>query len=256
MSVDWITVAAQIVNFLVLVWLLKRFLYRPILDGIDAREQEITQRMQEAVHAREEAETREQEYQDQIESLNLKQADMTETIRKEAEKQRDVLLAEARERLERERASWSIHLDEEKRKYTSRLHRVGASAILALTGKALTDLADETLEERMVQSLARRIEPMASDLRRAAGQAAEAVVTSHAPLSEAGQDAMESKLQEVFPDLSVRFEANDEQSHGLILRIGGAQLAWTVETYLDGLDKMIDAQLSSREGSGAQSDEQ
>ena len=36
MSIDWITVAAQIVNFLVLVWLLKRFLYRPILNGIDA----------------------------------------------------------------------------------------------------------------------------------------------------------------------------------------------------------------------------
>ena len=45
MSVDWITVIAQIVNFLVLIWLLKKFLYRPILDGIDAREAEITERM-------------------------------------------------------------------------------------------------------------------------------------------------------------------------------------------------------------------
>ena len=36
MSIDWITVAAQLINFLVLVWLLKRFLYRPILNGIDA----------------------------------------------------------------------------------------------------------------------------------------------------------------------------------------------------------------------------
>ena len=41
MTIDWITVAAQIANFLVLVWLLRRFLYRPILDGIDAREAEI-----------------------------------------------------------------------------------------------------------------------------------------------------------------------------------------------------------------------
>ena len=34
MSIDWITVLAQIGNFLVLVWLLKRFLYKPILKGI------------------------------------------------------------------------------------------------------------------------------------------------------------------------------------------------------------------------------
>ena len=56
MSIDWITVAAQIANFLVLVWLLKRFLYRPILDGIDAREAEIAARMGEAAKAREKAE--------------------------------------------------------------------------------------------------------------------------------------------------------------------------------------------------------
>ena len=55
MSIDWITVAAQIANFLVLVWLLKRFLYRPILDGIDAREAEIANRMQEAVRAKDKA---------------------------------------------------------------------------------------------------------------------------------------------------------------------------------------------------------
>ncbi len=56
MSIDWITVVAQLLNFLVLVWLLKRFLYRPILDGIDAREVEISTRMAEATEARKKAE--------------------------------------------------------------------------------------------------------------------------------------------------------------------------------------------------------
>lgn len=51
MSIDWITVLAQLANFLVLVWLLKRFLYRPILDGIDAREAEITKSMAAAGEA-------------------------------------------------------------------------------------------------------------------------------------------------------------------------------------------------------------
>jgi F-type H+-transporting ATPase subunit b len=37
MLIDWFTVGAQVLNFLILVWLLKRFLYGPILDAIDAR---------------------------------------------------------------------------------------------------------------------------------------------------------------------------------------------------------------------------
>jgi hypothetical protein len=41
MLIDWFTVGAQIVNFLILVWLLKHFLYKPILNAIDAREKRI-----------------------------------------------------------------------------------------------------------------------------------------------------------------------------------------------------------------------
>ena len=41
MLLDWFTVAAQIANFAILVWLLKRFLYRPVLDAMAAREKRV-----------------------------------------------------------------------------------------------------------------------------------------------------------------------------------------------------------------------
>ncbi len=55
MSIDWVTVLAQLANFLLLVALLRRFLYRPILDGIARREAEIARRMAAADIARDEA---------------------------------------------------------------------------------------------------------------------------------------------------------------------------------------------------------
>ena len=48
MPIVWFTVAAQVLNFLILVWLLKRFLYRPILHAIDVREQRIVQALADA----------------------------------------------------------------------------------------------------------------------------------------------------------------------------------------------------------------
>ncbi len=48
MLIDWFTVAAQVINFLVLVWLLKRFLYQPIIDAIDAREKRIAAELADA----------------------------------------------------------------------------------------------------------------------------------------------------------------------------------------------------------------
>ena len=245
MSIDWITVAAQIANFLVLVWLLKRFLYRPILDGIDAREAEIAAKMQEAVHAREKAEEAERERLDQVRELNARQADIAEEVRQRAEAERDTLLAEARNRLEQERNAWQAHMEEETRKYAVKLQRASSRALLSLTRKALTDRADETLEGQIARHLCKRLDNMAPDLRTAAGQGAVAVVTSRETLPETARDDLETGLRAVFPDAAVRFETDADQPVGVILRIGGAELDWTVDGYVDSLSDLMDAQLAA-----------
>ena len=55
MLIDWFTVAAQAVNFLILVWLLKRFLYKPVLAAIDEREKRIATQLQDAEKKKAEA---------------------------------------------------------------------------------------------------------------------------------------------------------------------------------------------------------
>ncbi|OAN76419.1 F0F1 ATP synthase subunit B [Jannaschia sp. EhC01] len=243
MSIDWITVAAQIANFLVLVWLLKRFLYRPILDGIDAREAEITARMQEAVVAKERARKAEQDHLEQVRALHVQQADMAAAVRREAEAQRDALLAEARASLEAERTAAQARQKAEARQFGAKLQNAGGAALLSLTRKALTDLADETLEGRIAQHLGTRLGPMADDLRAAAGDGTAAIVTSHDALPSSAQQDLTAHLNHVFPDIPVDFQTDPEQAPGVILRIGGAQLDWTVDGYIDSLDEMMGAQL-------------
>ena len=130
MSIDWITVAAQIVNFLVLVWLLKRFLYRPILDGIDARERGITERMSEATRIREDAENAEADHRAEIARLKAGREGVIAEAREEAKAARDALLVEARERLTREQVARQEERAEEARRYSADLQHKGASAIL------------------------------------------------------------------------------------------------------------------------------
>ena len=256
MSIDWITVAAQIANFLVLVWLLKRFLYRPILDGIDAREAGIAARMQEALDAKAKAAATEQEYREKVQSLHAAEAEMTETIRKKAEAERDVLLADTRERMQQERKAWKAQLDADAGNYAARMQNAGATALLSLTRKALTELADDTLEARMAHHLILKIQPMAADLKRAAGQAAEAVITSHEPLPPAAQKSLTSELKAQFPEISLRFDTDTDQAPGLVLRMGGAQVDWTVASYIGGLEALISENLAKGTGLKARAHEQ
>jgi len=64
MLIDWFTVGAQIVNFLILVWLLKHFLYKPILDAIDAREKRIAAELADADAKKAEAEKERTDFED------------------------------------------------------------------------------------------------------------------------------------------------------------------------------------------------
>lgn len=240
MSIDWITIGAQIVNFLVLVWLLKRFLYRPILDGISAREAEIAARMGEAAKVRETAQAAESEYEAEIASLRASRAEMLEAAHRTAEKERSALLSEVREQLAKEQSDREKSRAEEAQKFSAELHKSGAAALLELTRKALSDLADESLEHRIVSHAAIRVKDMADELLDAAGDSREAVALTRDPLPEETQAHLRDELAAVLPGFILRFDTNPSVSPGISLRLGGAQVAWTVDSYLDGLEAALE----------------
>lgn len=239
MSIDWITVLAQIANFLLLVWLLKRFLYRPILDGIDAREAEITKRMAEAGIAKQQANAAEADFRQQQARLQESQEQRIAEAMDASKAQRDALLAEARKRLEQEQQDWQRYLTTEQEKFTAKLQRSGEQALVELTRKALIDLADETLEAAIIRHVGKRLAPLADNLLEAAGSADTATACTQAPLPEAAQAQLTADIKQLLPQLSLRFITDDEQAPGLILQVGGAQVAWTIDSYTDELDAQL-----------------
>lgn len=246
MSIDWITVAAQIANFLVLLWLLKRFLYRPILDGIDAREREIAERMSEATQLRETAQATEADYQAQIALLRQGREGLMKESRQAAEAERDTLLAEARAQIAIEQTEREKQRAEEALRYSRELHDTGAQLLLSLTRKALSDLSDETLEQRIIARAAAKSADLSERLKQAAGGQTNAKITTQHSLPQDLQNQLVSEFKKALPDCELSFHVDPEQSPGLILRMGGAQLGWTVDSYMNGLEESLRDGMSVR----------
>ena len=74
MLIDWFTVGAQALNFLILVWLMKRFLYKPILHAIDAREKRIATELADADAKKAEAQKERDEFQHKNEEFDQQRA--------------------------------------------------------------------------------------------------------------------------------------------------------------------------------------
>lgn len=245
MSIDWVTVAAQAINFLVLVWLLKRFLYRPILDGIDARERDIKARVTAAETAKAEAAAAAAKHAAALKEIADQKTTLIEAAQAEAEAGRTKLEAETVKTVAAKRAAWEQKMQSDRARYAADLHATGATALLSLTRKALSDLADVQLEDQIVAHLCNQLSALGDDLTAAANRADEAVAVSHWPLSGQGKKNLTDTLQQVAPKASLRFEINTHQSPGIVVHFGGGRISWTVDTYLEGLEGEIAARLAS-----------
>lgn len=237
MSIDWITVLAQLANFLLLVWLLRRFLYRPILDGIDAREAEIARRMADAEAARAQAQQAEQQYRQAHQQSLIEQERRVTQALEATQQQREHMLAEARAQIEQQRQDWHQHQEQEGQAFTRRLQQAGGALLLQLTRKALLELADAPVEAAIVRQLMRQLPALADELAAAGGNSRQGRVHTHVALPEVLQQQLRDELARVLPQVRMDFVVDPAQAPGLVLQVGGARLAWTTDSYMDELDE-------------------
>lgn len=252
MLIDWFTVTAQVVNFLILVWLLKHLLYQPILDAIDAREARIAAELADADAIRSEARQQRSEFLQKNEAFEQERAarllQVTEEARierqkrlEEARRAGDALLAKRRERLDRD---------------ASDLHRaIGLRTqqeVFAIARKALADLAATGLEQQMVAVFLQRLQdmqgPAREDFARALTLADEPVVLRSAfDLPAEQRTALQQALNQAFAtELSLRFETAPELVSGIELSTDGQKLAWSMAEYLRSLEQGVDEVLNAQ----------
>src|SRR5665811_2539985 len=88
MLIDWFTIGAQALNFLILVWLLKHFLYKPILNAIDAREKRIAKELADADAKKAEAQKEHDEFQHKNEEFDQQRAALLSKAKEDAQAER------------------------------------------------------------------------------------------------------------------------------------------------------------------------
>lgn len=249
MLIDWFTVIAQVFNFLVLVWLMKRFLYQPVLSALDAREKRIAQELEDARHASAAAAAERKEYQQQRIDFEQQRAALLNQAREEAAGERLRLLNEARNSGEELRNRLDSQLNTEYLNLKHEIARHAQQEVFAITRKTLFELSDSTLEQRMVEVfLARLSEGQArNELLALAAQGDEAILRSAfelpLPLQERISSAIENMAGQPLP---LRFEIVPGLMAGVELFMHGRKLAWSITEYLGELEQSLNGLLKTR----------
>jgi len=248
MIIDWYTIIFQILNFLVLVFLLRYFLYGPIIKAMDDREQKIVEREEQAVKQKKEAEKESQEYRKQREELEEQEEEIREKAREKAEKEKNEMLKTARKEVDETKHRWEEAFEREKETFVSELRRRIGQQACQVARRCLEDLADSRLEELTWDLFLKKIKALPEEDHAELQEALAAdnykiTLQSAFKASEENVDELKKNLQDVVPESDGKIEltAKTDQSLicGLEIDAGGYRVAWNIDSYLEDVEEEI-----------------
>jgi F-type H+-transporting ATPase subunit b len=240
------TFILELINFLVLVWILKRLLYRPVLDIIARRRASIDETMAEAKRIETDAQALRQKYNERLEKWEEEQAEARGKLARNLDEERKRQLAQLRtsldQEIEKSRASEDRRLTDLGHKleqqgltlgarFATRLLAAAAAPELqsSLLAKFLDDF-DATPRDSFVRLLGSPDLPPDS-----------VEISSAFALTDEQQQALAERSQSLCGDgVRVRFHEDPELLAGIRLKIGGCVLGLNLKDELDGFARLRD----------------
>lgn len=239
MLIDWFTVAAQLVNFLILLALLRHFLYRPLLRAVAERERHLKSIQDAADTARQQAEAEAARLAAEREAVAKQRQQVLDLAMADAQAERRHLLDGARREAEQMQQQWQQALASEFGQIRHDIVVRTLQEVYAVSGRLMSELAGTELESRMAVALVARISDHA-DVFADVARSTEWLVRSAFELSPASQQLVQRAIHAISPDAqNIRYEQEPGLLCGLELRAGGHRLAWNAADYLQDLQERL-----------------
>ncbi len=243
MSVNWFTVAAQIVNFLILVWLLKKFLYKPVLTAMSKRQQKVQDELKQAAKLAETAEKEKKRYLALQEEVINRGKEELRLVRQEADDLRQKLFLKVEAEAETARIHWQNDLSREKALFLKQAGIQVAKQFQRLAQSAFNDLAEADLEENMISRFCALIEKKETE----AGffqqlQNSEKLQVSTAfPLTKSSQDTIRKVLWlRLGIQPAISFQTEPTLIAGILVSSNDHKMEWNIHQYLDDFQEELE----------------
>lgn len=254
MNINWFTVIAQVINFLILVWLLKKFLYKPVLNAIDEREKKIAAQIKDADDKKAVAVKEQADFKKRNDDFDAQKKTLTDKAVAEANTQRDKLLENAKNDANTLRSS--LEKDLKEKQEADALVSAGKTQqqVFAITKKALKDIASSSLNEQAVNTFIKRLHALNDDDKQKfitafKSNANQILVKSAFDLSAAQQTVISDTVSETLgTKTTLQFTTSPELISGIELTTNGYKLAWSFSEYLQSLHDNIAATTKDKQG--------
>lgn len=250
MLVDWFTVAAQIVNFLILIGLLKWLLYDRVIRAMDERKERIASTFRQAREQQDQAENEAEEYRHKQQEIQQQREEILQEARDKARQQREELTSQARKEVQEQRSNWIDSLQTQQSSFLDSLRRQAGSRICSIARQVLTDLAQQDLQRQVVSVFRDRIANLQADESQKVSEALSnrrpLTLRTARPLEDEDRRPLLQTVREQLEVEDIQEETDEELICGLELQADGWALRWNVDEYLEELTDRVQVEIDQQ----------
>ena len=245
MEINLFTFVAQMVNFLVLVWLLNKFLYKPVLEAIDKREKKITSQLEDAKEKQVVADKEKDEFRVKNELFDRERKALMDNVMADTSREREKLLEGAREEAGEVRSKLEKALIEIQESLRQDLALKTQREVLSIARMTLNSLASQNLEEQSVKVFISRLKSLITDemsefVKTLKSSKEQIIVRSAFDLQEKQQNEIKDVVLEILGiEASFTFIVKPELISGIELTSSGYKLAWNISEFINSFEKNV-----------------
>jgi F-type H+-transporting ATPase subunit b len=258
MKINWFTVIAQVINFLVLVWLLKRFLYKPILKAIEEREKKIAAQIKDADDKKATAIKEQDDFKKKNDDFDQQKKGLMDKVVADTNAEKDKLLQAAKNDANILRSNLEKATKENQENQNLEIAQKTQKEVFAITRKALTDIASLSLEEQSVNTFIKRLNDSKDEEKKQfivafKSNANAILVRSAFELPAKQQGEINNTVDTILgTKTQLQFKTTPELISGIELTTNGYKLAWSFSEYLNSLEKSITEKMKKQPGAATE----
>lgn len=244
MTIDWTTVVFQIINFLILVFLLRRFLYRPIVEAMEKREQAILDRENQSHQEHEQAVALSNEYQDRIDQFEKNKDQRLKEVHQEVKDRKQQLMDQTKEDVATMKSQWQREVKQEASLFMDQLKVMISKQACDLAKQTLKDLASASLQDMIFDVFITKLdyinESENKKLIEALQHQKKAKIISTFDIDDQQIKTIKERLSTMISDpLTLDHSIDPSLICGFALEVEGYQVMFNIEHYLDAVEKQI-----------------
>lgn len=239
MGIDLVTLIAQIINLLILLFLLRKFLYLPVMRAVEARQKAVADELQAAEEAQKHAQNTIKACEKQTQKLEAQKQDILQKAHQEADDLAAELTARAQDEYVAAQKQWQRRMLAEQDSFVHTMQKAVTLQFNHFAQKALRQIADVDINDLAVDCLLKQLDNLspeqqveyAADFR--AKKRIE--IQSAASLTEENQQKLTKYLRrkwQLLPQTQIVFTVNDELICGLSIVAEEQLISWNLEEYM------------------------